>query len=348
VNDLWGSMSVAMNLLRPSNQLGDYLFPSDMERFNLDNFNNSLEWSNQAVSKEQKLQNDLDVISRNTMAFHYLGDDLKYRPSSTHPTQNEEVMNENYAKAFHPASRRTGNNATSNKNLHKPGKKVRNSKKSSLFNENRSSHEEEKIKIPDNFSSEQEHQNQMNMIFNNPEYFNQVAHQLQENHQEQQQHPYPSMYIIPLEMESQMIPEPSIESYQQNLHHQVDNSTPVTILSDSSYSVEIKNELKSLIDIDNSSDYYSDSASSSLSSSSSSSPCMSSASSSCGGDLDDDESMDMSSSFEVEYHFKKLISNENERTSLMKSNFISHEDNQDIPLELDEELNNLVLSIITE
>merc|ERR1711988_1177323 len=139
-----------------------YLFPSDMERFNLDNFNNSLEWSNQAVSKEQKLQNDLDVISRNTMAFHYLGDDLKYRPSSsTHPALNEEVMNENYAKALHPASRRTGNNAASNKNLHKlPGKKVRNSKKSSLFNENRSSHEEEKIKIPDNFSSEQEQQHQ--------------------------------------------------------------------------------------------------------------------------------------------------------------------------------------------
>merc|ERR1711988_396014 len=342
-----GSMSVAMNLIRPSNQLGDYLFPSDMERFNLDNFNNSsLEWSNQAVSKEQKLQNDLDVISRNTMAFHYLGDDLKYRPSSsTHPARNEEVMNENYAKAFHPASRRTGNNAASNKNLHKPGKKVRNSKKSSLFNENRSSHEEEKIKIPDNFSSEQEHQNQMNMIFNNPEYFNQVAHQLQENHKEQQ-HPYSSMYIIPLEMESQMIPEPSIESHQHP--HQIDNNTPVTILSDTSYSVEIKNELKSLIDIDNSSDYYSDSASSSLSSSSSSSPCMSSASSSCGGDLDDDESTDMSSSFEVEYHFNKLISNDNEGTSLMKSNFISHEDNQDIPLELDEELNNLVLSIITE
>merc|ERR1711973_387703 len=333
-----GSMSVAMNLLRPSNQLGDYLFPSDMEKFNLNNFNKSLEWSNQAVSKEQKLQNDLDVISRNTMAFHYLGDDLKYRPSST---QNEEVMNENYAKAFHPASRRTGNNAASNKNLHKPGKKVRNSKKSSLFNENRS-HGEEKIKIPDNFSSVQEHQNQMNMIFNNPEYFNQVAHQLQENHQEQQ-HPYPSMYIIPLEMESQMIPEPSIESHLQHLH-QIDNNTPVTILSDSLHPVE----LKSLIDIDNSSDYYSDSASSSLSSSSSSSPCMSSASSSCGGDLDDDESMDMSSSFEVEYHFNKLISNDNEGTSLMKSNFISHEDHQDIPLELDEELNNLVLSIITE
>merc|ERR1719300_1956921 len=168
----------------------------------------------------------------------------------------------------------------------------------------------------------------MNMIFNNPEYFNQVAHQLQENHQEQQ-HPYPSMYIIPLEMESQMIPEPSIESHQHP--HQIDNNTPVTILSSSSYSVEIKNELKSLIDIDNSSDYYSDSASSS-----------------CGGDLDDDESMDMSSSFEVEYHFNKLISNENEGTSLMKSNFISHEDNQEVPLELDEELNNLVLSIITE
>merc|ERR1719259_92304 len=125
------------------------------------------------------------------------------------------------------------------------------------------------------------------------------------------------MYIIPLEMESQMIPEPSIESHQHL--NQIDNNTPVTILSDTSYSVDIKNELKSLIDIDNSSDYYSDSASSSLSSSSSSSPCMSSASSSCGGDLDDDE-----------YHFNKLISNDNEGTSLMKSNFISHEENQDI------------------
>merc|ERR1711973_1062361 len=114
-----------------------------------------------------------------------------------------------------------------------------------------------------------------------------------------------------------MIPEPSIESIESHQHHQIDNNTPVTI-SDTSYSVEIKNDFKSLIDIDNSSDYYSDSASSSLSS--------------CGGDLDDDESMDMSSSFEVEYHFNKLISNENERTSLMKSNFISHEDNQDIPL----------------
>merc|ERR1719411_2165209 len=147
-------------------------------------------------------------------------------------------------------------------------------------------------------------------------------------------------------MESQMIPEPSIESHQQNLH-QVDNNTPVTILSDSSYSVEIKNELKSLIDIDNSSDYYSDSASSSLSSSSSSSPCMSSASSSCGGDLDDDEPMDLSSSYEVDYHYNKLISNENERTSLLTSNFFPFDDNQDVPLELDEELNNLVLSIIT-
>merc|ERR1711872_1093546 len=201
----------------------------------------------------------------------------------------------------------------SNKILHKPGKKVRNSKKS-LFNENRGY--EEKIKIPDNFSSEQDHQNQMNMIFNNPEYFHQVAHQLQENHQNQpHQHP-----------------------------HQVDNNTIVTSSLSVSYSVEIK----SLIDNDYSSDYYSDSASSSSSLSSSSSPCMSSASSSCGGDLDDDESMDMSSSCEVDYHFNKLISNENERTSLMKSNFISYEDNPDIPLELDEELNNLVLSIITE
>merc|ERR1712133_214145 len=116
-------------------------------------------------------------------------------------------------------TRNKGNAAALNKNLQKPGKKVKNSKKSYFVN---GSHEE-KIKIPDNFSSEQEHQNQMNMIFNNPEYFNQVAHQLQENHQEQQ-HQYPSMYIIPLEMESQMIPEPSIESHQ-NLHH-VDNNTP--------------------------------------------------------------------------------------------------------------------------
>merc|ERR1711951_303812 len=121
--------------------------------------------------------------------------------------------------------------------------------------------------------------------------------------------------------------------------HQVDNNTIVTSSSSISYSVEIK----SLIDNDYSSDYYSDSASSL-----SSSPCMSSASSSCGGDLDDDESMDMSSSCEVDYHFIKLISNDNEGTSLMKSNFISYEDNPDIPLELDEELNNLVLPIITE
>merc|ERR1712187_1007123 len=150
------------------------------------------------------------------------------------------------------------------------------------------------------------------------------------------------MYIIPLELESQMIPEPSTESHQHP--HQVDNNTIVTSSSSISYSVEIK----SLIDNDYSSDYYSDSASSSSSLSFTSSPCMSSASSSCGGDLDDDESMDMSSSFEVDYHFNKLISNENERTSLMKSNYISYEDNPDIPLELDEELNNLVLSIITE
>merc|ERR1712018_888084 len=341
VNDHRGNMSVALNLLRPSNQLGDYLFPSDMEKFHQDNLNNQ-QWSNQEVSKE-KFQNELDVISRNTMAFHYLGDNLKYRPSSTpHPLQNEEVMNEkylneNYAKAIHPASKRTGNKenfAASNKILHKPGKKVRNSKKS-LFNENR--RYEEKIKMPDNFSSEQDHQNQMNMIFNNPEYFHQVAHQLQENH-ENQQHPYPSMYIIPLEMDSQMIPEPCTESHQHP--HQVDNNTIIQSSASISYSVEIK----SLIDNDCSSDYYSDSASSS----SSSSPCMSSASSSCGGDLDDDESMDMSSSCEVDYHFNKLISNDNERTSLMKSNFISYEDNPDIPLELDEELNNLVLSIITE
>merc|ERR1711951_121422 len=107
------------------------------------------------------------------------------------------------------------------------------------------------------------------------------------------------------------------ESHQHP--HQVDNNTIVTSSSSISYSVEIK----SLIDNDYSSDYYSDSASSSSSLSFTSSPCMSSASSSCGGDLDDDESMDMSSSFEVEYHFIKLISNDNEGTSLMKSNFIS-------------------------
>jgi len=337
-------MSVVMNILRQNNQLGDYLFPSDMEKFNLDNLN-SLQWSNQAVSKEQELHNldNLDVISRNTLAFHYLGDNLRYRPSSTHPAQIEEVMNENYAKAVHPASERTrnkGNAAASNKNLQKPGKKVKNSKKSHFVD---GSHEE-KIKIPDNFSSEQEHQNQMNMIFNNPEYFQQFAHQLQQD--QHQDHPYPTMYIIPLESDSQIIPEPSIESHQDphdtDININININTTVTTLSNSSYSV------KSEIDVDYSSDYYSDSASSSLSSSSSSSPCMSSASSSCGGDLDDDEPMDLSSSYEVDYHFNKLISNENERTSLLTSNFFPFDDNQDVPLELDEELNNLVLSIITE
>jgi len=333
-------MSVVMNILRQNNQLGDYLFPSDMEKFNLDNLN-SLQWSNQAVSKEQELHNldNLDVISRNTLAFHYLGDNLRYRPSSTHPAQIEEVINENYAKAVHPASERTrnkGNAAALNKNLQKPGKKVKNSKKSHFVN---GSHEE-KIKIPDNFSSEQEHQNQMNMIFNNPEYFQQFAHQLQQD----QDHPYPTMYIIPLESDSQIIPEPSIESHQDphDTDINININTTVTTLSNSSYSV------KSEIDVDYSSDYYSDSASPSLSSSSSSSPCMSSASSSCGGDLDDDEPMDLSSSYEVDYHFNKLISNENERTSLLTSNFFPFDDNQDVPLELDEELNNLVLSIITE
>jgi len=333
-------MSVVMNILRQNNQLGDYLFPSDMEKFNLDNLN-SLQWSNQAVSKEQELHNldNLDVISRNTLAFHYLGDNLRYRPSSTHPAQIEEVINENYAKAVQPASERTrnkGNAAASNKTLQKPGKKVKNSKKSHFVN---GSHEE-KIKIPDNFSSEQEHQNQMNMIFNNPEYFQQFAHQLQQD----QDHPYPTMYIIPLESDSQIIPEPSIESHQDphDTDINININTTVTTLSNSSYSV------KSEIDVDYSSDYYSDSASSSLSSSSSSSPCMSSASSSCGGDLDDDEPMDLSSSYEVDYHFNKLISNENERTSLLTSNFFPFDDNQDVPLELDEELNNLVLSIITE
>lgn len=331
-------MSVVMNILRQNNQLGDYLFPSDMEKFNLDNLN-SLQWSKQAVSKEQELHNldNLDVISRNTLAFHYLGDNLRYRPSSTHPAQIEEVMNENYAKAVHPASERTrnkGNAAALNKNLQKPGKKVRNSKKSHCVD---GSHEE-KIKIPDNFSSEQEHQNQMNMIFNNPEYFQQFAHQLQQD----QDHPYPTMYIIPLESDSQIIPEPSIESHQDSYDTDININTTVTTLSNSSYSV------KSEIDVDYSSDYYSDSASSSLSSSSSSSTCMSSASSSCGGDLDDDEPMDLSSSYEVDYHFNKFISNENERTSLLTSNFFPFDDNQDVPLELDEELNNLVLSIITE
>merc|ERR1712064_164656 len=214
------------------------------------------------------------------------------------------------------------------------GKKVKNSKKSHFVN---GSHEE-KIKIPDNFSSEQEHQNQMNMIFNNPEYFQQFAHQLQQD----QDHPYPTMYIIPLESDSQIIPEPSIESHQDPHDTDININTTVTTQSNSSYSV------KSEIDVDYSSDYYSDSASSSLSSSSSSSPCMSSASSSCGGDLDDDEPMDLSSSYEVDYHFNKLISNENERTSLLTSNFFPFDDNQDVPLELDEELNNLVLSIITE
>merc|ERR1719270_883882 len=283
---------------------------------------------------------NLDVISRNTLAFHYLGDNLRYRPSSTHPAQIEEVMNENYAKAVHPASERTrnkGNAAASNKNLQKPGKKVKNSKKSHFVD---GSHEE-KIKIPDNFSSEQEHQNQMNMIFNNPEYFQQFAHQLQQD--QNQDHPYPTMYFIPLESDSQIIPEPSIESHQDphDTDINININTTVTTLSNSSYSV------KSEIDVDYSSDYYSDSASSSLSSSSSSSPCMSSASSSCGGDLDDDEPMDLSSSYEVDYHFNKFISNENERTSLLTSNFFPFDDNQDVPLELDEELNNLVLSIIT-
>merc|ERR1712133_148047 len=173
-------------------------------------------------------------------------------------------------------TRNKGNAAASNKTLQKPGKKVRNSKKSHCVD---GSHEE-KIKIPDNFSAEQEHQNQMNMIFNNPEYFQQFAHQLQQD----QDYPYPTMYIIPLESDSQIIPEPSIESHQDSYDTDININTTVTTLSNSSYSV------KSEIDVDYSSDYYSDSASSSLSSSSSSSPCMSS-SSSCGGDLDDDEPM---------------------------------------------------------
>jgi len=287
----------------------------DVSRFN---FVPRSEFTAPIVSQDQVLQN-LDNMNK-AASLRYLGDNVYYNStfqSSSHDPSR--VMNKNYAQ-----------NYPQTENFHTHPQKHQSFNKKSKFSK-RNKHESRKIlttkhiEIDSNENTgilsaeierEQEYQDQMNMIYNDPQYLEKYYNQLQyqpELHFNVEHQSCAPMFYLPLQQQQQ----PQFQE-DKTLQEQMETSSEVS----SELSSEVSSKDGFQVESENSSDYYSDSANSS--------------------DTEDDDSESV----------------DEERSSLFNTNFITsdnsstdnclHHDDDDSFLELDEELNNLVLSIITE
>lgn len=305
---------MSVQTLRPQ-QLGDYFIPMDVSRFN---FVQRSEFTAPIVSQDQVLQN-LDNMNK-AASSRYLGENVYYHstfnPLSHDPSQ---VMNKNlnYAQNYPQTE-----NAY---NLPHPQKNQTFSKKSKLSRRNK--HESRKIlttkhvEIDSNENTgilsaeierEQAYQEQMNMIYNDPQYMEKYFNQLQyqpELHFNVDHQSCAPMFYLPLQQEQQQ-QQPQFQE-DKTLHEKMETSSEVS--SKDGFQVEAEN----------SSDYYSDSANSSDT------------------EDDDNESVEDERSSSPEFN-TNFITLDNSTDNCL------HHDDDDSFLELDEELNNLVLSIITE
>jgi len=333
----------ATTVFRPQHKLGDFLFAPDLQKFQSDETNVRPWMFNPIVTAEHELQNNQTYINKNLkteFVKNLLGENYYYSSSTTPSCSNEGTFNENYAKQTNMKEQK--NEGKKFKKCIKSSKskpRGKSSKKPSIVPMSMELEEDtiqDKMKflnLQQEIEKEQEYQNQINMIYNNPEYFEHYSNHLeyqQELHhfvQDDQQvildpqimQQYPPMYFVvqPSELHHHHHQPQYLPGFDENTFEPVAMSTTCSTPIMSVTSLDTIAET--------SSDYYSDSAS-------------------CSSDCSvcsDDEIQDMSSSLDLGFNY-------NIYTTTTTSPVDYHCIEEEVPFELDEELNNLVLSIISD
>jgi len=285
---------MATHTARNQHQLGDFFFSSDLAKLRLGKSGN-------------KGRINMNKLSSGISS-------LEISSGCSNMTGTEGITNLNYVKNKNTAKKERRKEQVDNAKFHGNGKSSRSASKSpksktrkELKQKENTRNEETKVVAMDleedteedkrkslnlqaEIEKEQEYQNQMNMIYNNPNYFDQYSSDLlfrPECH-----NPQPDQLMLDPQMMLQNPPMYFLAEPQQHFETQLLYFQPVD------------------------------------SSSSSSSDLSDSVSSSCS-----ETSEDESSRSSPDYH--------NYRYS-------SEDDENNVPIELDEELNNLVLSIIAD
>merc|ERR1712045_870900 len=292
------SPSMATHTVRNQQQLGDFLFSSDLAKLRLGKPGN-------------KARTNMNRLREEQLSWSSSSLDNSSGCSTSTLTGTEGITNLNYVKNKNTAKKERRKDQVDNAKFQGNGKNSRSASKSpksktrkELKQKENTRNEETKVVSMDldedseedrrkslnlqaEIEKEQEYQNQMNLIYNSPNYFDQYSSDLlyrPECHNPQQ---------------DQLILDPQI--MLQN--------PPMYFIAGPQRHFE--NQLLYFPSVDSSSSDLSDSASSSCS----------------------ETSEDESSQSSADYH--------NYRYS-------SEDDENNVPIELDEELNNLVLSIIAD
>merc|ERR1712045_273500 len=299
------SPSMATHTMRNQQQLGDFLFSSDLAKLRLGKTGN-------------KARINMNRLREDQLSSSIFSLDNSSGWSTLHGTEGGGITNLNYVKNKNTAKKERRKDQVDNAKFQGNGKSSRSASKSSKSQtrkelKQKESNRNEEIKVvamdldedseedrrksldlQAEIEKEQEYQNQMNMIYNCPDYFDQYSGHLlyrPECHNLQQ---------------DQLILDPQI--MLQN--------PPMYFIAEPQRHFE--NQLLYFPPVDTSS--YSSSSSSDLSDSASSSSCS-------------ETSEDESSRSSPDYHSYR---------------YSSEDDENNVPIELDEELNNLVLSIIAD
>merc|ERR1712088_226156 len=296
--------SMATHTMRNQQQLGDFLFSSDLAKLRLGKSGNKAKINMNRLREDQLSSSIFSLDNRSGY-------------SSLSGTEGGGITNLNYVKNKNTAKKERrkeqvdnvkfqGNGKCSSRSASRsPKSKARKElkQKENIRNEETKvvamdldeDTEEDRRKslnLQAEIEKEQEYQNQMNMIYNNPNYFDQYSSDLP--YRPECHNPQQDQLILDPQIMLQNPPMYFIAGPQRHFETQLLYFSPVDISPSSSSSSDL-----------------SDSASSSCS----------------------ETSEDESSRSSPDYH--------NYRYS-------SQDDENNVPIELDEELNNLVLSIITD
>merc|ERR1711997_742672 len=299
------SPSMATHTMRNQQQLGDFLFSSDLAKLRLGKTGN-------------KARINLNRLSEDQLSSSIFSLDNSSGCSSLSGTEGGGITNLNYVKNKNTARKERRKEQVDNAKFQGNGKNSRSASKSpksktrkELKQKENTRNEETKVVSMDldedseedrrkslnlqaEIEKEQEYQNQMNLIYNSPNYFDQYSSDLlyrPECHNPQQDH----QLILDPQIMLQNPPMYFIAEPQRHFETQLLYFPPVDI---------------------------------------------SSSSSSCSSDLSDSASSSCSETSE----------DESSRCSPDPHNYrySSQDDENNVPIELDEELNNLVLSIIAD
>merc|ERR1711944_393617 len=292
------SPSMATHTMRNQQQLGDFLFASDLAKLRLGKTGN-------------KARINMNRLREDQLSSSIFSLDNSSGCSTLSGTEGGGVTNLNYVKNKNTAKKERRKEQLDNAKFQENGKNSRSASKSPKsktrkeFKQKENTRNEEtkvvamdleedteedkrkSLNLQAEIEKEQEYQNQMNMIYNNPSYFDQYSSDLL--YRPECHNPQQDRLILDPQMLLQNPPMYFIAEPQRHF----------------------ENQLLYFPSVDSSSSDLSDSASSSCS----------------------ETSEDESSQFSGDYH--------NYRYS-------SEDDENNVPIELDEELNNLVLSIIAD